>query len=152
MSAGSGSNSFVTRHGIWGDEQHRKAHALVQRLHAAGNKTGDKTGDIDTVRFAFADQHGMVRGKTLVTPTDLTRAIRADGVGTILDGMAVSVAVGMIPLISSRFFQYFPKDMAPLTHSGIVLAALMALVLNLMFNGYQRQTPTPNRVAAHPQT
>jgi len=62
--------------------------------------------------------------------------------------VAVSVAAGMIPLISNRFFQHFPKDLAPLTHSGIVLAAVMALVLNLIFNGYGRSVAGPGRAAA----
>jgi len=49
--------SFVERHHLWTPEQRQAAEELAQRLNA---------GDIDLVRFAFADQHGMVRGKTLV--------------------------------------------------------------------------------------
>jgi len=52
--------------------------------------------------------------------------------------VAVSVAVGMIPLVANSFFQHFPQGLAPLLHSGIVLTAVMALTLNLIFNGYDR--------------
>jgi glutamine synthetase len=49
--------SFVDRHGLWTQEQSRQATELLQRL---------EKGDIDVVRFAWADQHGLLRGKTLV--------------------------------------------------------------------------------------
>ncbi len=49
--------------------------------------------------------------------------------------VAISLGVGMIPLVAPRFFQYMPKALGPLLHSGILLAAIMAVVLNLFFNG-----------------
>src|SRR5689334_12816141 len=49
--------SFVERHGLWSDDQSRQAAELAERL---------TRGDIDVVRFAWADQHGLLRGKTLV--------------------------------------------------------------------------------------
>lgn len=48
---------FVDRHGLWTDTQHAQARELIARLDA---------GDIDVVRFAWPDQHGILRGKTLV--------------------------------------------------------------------------------------
>ncbi|MBT8446345.1 MAG: glutamine synthetase [Gammaproteobacteria bacterium] len=52
------SPSFVERHELWSAEQADAAAAIRQRLEA---------GSIRTVRLAFADQHGLLRGKTLVT-------------------------------------------------------------------------------------
>jgi xanthine permease len=47
--------------------------------------------------------------------------------------VAVSIAVGLIPVLSDHFFQHIPASLAPLTHSGIVLATISAVVLNLFF-------------------
>lgn len=49
--------SFVDRHGLWTDEQARQAAELDRRL---------ASGEVDVVRFAWPDQHGLLRGKTLV--------------------------------------------------------------------------------------
>ena len=50
-------NTFVNRFELWSPDQQRQARELVRRLDS---------GDIDVVRFAFPDQHGILRGKTLV--------------------------------------------------------------------------------------
>ena len=49
--------------------------------------------------------------------------------------VAISVGMGMIPLISSKFFQNMPKTLSPLLHSGILLAAISAVILNAYFHG-----------------
>jgi glutamine synthetase len=49
--------SFVHRHGLWTDEQARRAKAVAQAI---------KKNNLELVRFSFADQHGVLRGKTLV--------------------------------------------------------------------------------------
>ena len=49
--------------------------------------------------------------------------------------VAVSVAFGMIPLAAENFFHHLPKALDPITHSGILLASVAAVVLNLFFNG-----------------
>lgn len=49
--------------------------------------------------------------------------------------VAVSIAVGMIPLIAPTFFNQLPKWMDAIVHSGITLAAISAVVLNALFNG-----------------
>ncbi len=49
--------------------------------------------------------------------------------------VAVSLGFGMIPLVSPKFFEHMPKAMAPLLESGILLASIVAVVLNLWFNG-----------------
>lgn len=50
-----GRTDFVTRHALWSDEQIEAAKEIVKRAK-----------EIRTVRLSFADQHGVLRGKTLV--------------------------------------------------------------------------------------
>jgi xanthine/uracil permease len=40
----------------------------------------------------------------------------------------------MIPLVAPTFFDQFPHWTAPLTHSGITLGALCAVLLNAVLN------------------
>lgn len=61
--------SFVERHGLWTDTQQAQARELIARLNA---------GEMDVVRFAWPDQHGILRGKTLVA--DAARSALHDGV------------------------------------------------------------------------
>jgi glutamine synthetase len=49
--------SFVVRHGLWSPEQD----AAADHLTATAREDG-----LEVVRFAFADAHGVLRGKTLV--------------------------------------------------------------------------------------
>jgi len=49
--------------------------------------------------------------------------------------VAVSIGIGMIPLIAPRYLQWFPHGVHPLIESGILLASLSAVLLNLFFNG-----------------
>jgi len=49
--------------------------------------------------------------------------------------VAVSVGFGMIPLIAPNFKQWMPHSIHPLIESGILLAAVMAVILNAFFNG-----------------
>jgi glutamine synthetase len=48
---------FVERHGLWGGEQVRAANVAVQEI---------KKHKLELVRFSFADQHGVLRGKTVL--------------------------------------------------------------------------------------
>lgn len=48
--------------------------------------------------------------------------------------VAISLGVGVIPLAAPTFFHLMPSWAAPLTHSGITLAAIFAIVLNAFFN------------------
>src|SRR6202161_3735533 len=50
--------SFVERHSLWTGEQARAAKAAVQAI---------KKHELELVRFAFADQHVVLRGKTVVS-------------------------------------------------------------------------------------
>lgn len=64
--------SFVERHGLWSDAQRAAARSLVQELPARG---------VELVRFAFADQHGILRGKTLAA-SEVAHAL-ANGVSVV---------------------------------------------------------------------
>ncbi|MBV9532028.1 MAG: glutamine synthetase [Bradyrhizobium sp.] len=50
--------SFVARHALWSDEQKQAA----QRLRRIAEQQ-----ELETIRLSFPDQHGILRGKTLVT-------------------------------------------------------------------------------------
>ena len=57
MTGSSGRADFVERHGLW-DETAREAAAVMQRrIEAEG---------IESVRFSFPDQHGILRGKAVM--------------------------------------------------------------------------------------
>lgn len=49
--------------------------------------------------------------------------------------VAVSVSMGMVPLVAPYFDQWMPSQVKPLVESGILLAAITAVVLNLFLNG-----------------
>jgi uric acid transporter len=49
--------------------------------------------------------------------------------------VAISIGVGMIPLIAPRYLQWMPHGIHPLIESGILLASMAAVLLNLYFNG-----------------
>jgi NCS2 family nucleobase:cation symporter-2 len=49
--------------------------------------------------------------------------------------VAVSIGIGMIPLIAPNFKQWMPHNLHPLIESGILLASISAVLLNLFFNG-----------------
>ncbi len=48
--------------------------------------------------------------------------------------VAISIGFGMIPLVADKFFSQMPKFLGPLLGSGILLASIIAVVLNLFFN------------------
>jgi NCS2 family nucleobase:cation symporter-2 len=50
--------------------------------------------------------------------------------------VAISVGAGMIPLVAPNFFRYTPDTLHPLLESGILLAAIVSVLLNLFFNGF----------------
>jgi uracil-xanthine permease len=49
--------------------------------------------------------------------------------------VAISIGIGMVPLIAPNFKQWMPHNLHPLIESGILLASISAVVLNLYFNG-----------------
>src|SRR5579863_3762171 len=67
--------SFVERHGLWTDEQARLAKAVAQKI---------KRDKLELIRFSFADQHGVLRGKTLVA---------ADALGAMTSGVTMTTTL-----------------------------------------------------------
>lgn len=57
--------------------------------------------------------------------------------------VAISIGVGMIPLVAPNFKQWLPHSIHPLIESGILLTSFSAVFLNLFFNG------THSDVTAH---
>lgn len=49
--------------------------------------------------------------------------------------VAISIGVGMIPLVAPQFKMWLPHSIEPLIESGILLAAIAAVLLNVIFNG-----------------
>jgi NCS2 family nucleobase:cation symporter-2 len=51
--------------------------------------------------------------------------------------VAISLGIGMIPLIAENFFAALPRELKPLLDSGILLASIVAVALNAFFNGLE---------------
>lgn len=49
--------------------------------------------------------------------------------------VAISIGIGLIPIIAPKFFQFFPDWSQTIMHSGITLGSLTAISLNAFFNG-----------------
>jgi glutamine synthetase len=62
-------STFAERFGLWSDEQQAQAREIIGRIDA---------GELDVLRFAWPDQHGVLRGKTLVA--EAARSALARGV------------------------------------------------------------------------
>lgn len=62
--------------------------------------------------------------------------------------VAVSIAFGLIPLAAENFFHHLPRAFSPITHSGILLAAMAAVLLNLFFNGMRSESEARASAAA----
>ena len=62
--------------------------------------------------------------------------------------VAVSLGMGMIPLIAPDFLMHLPHAIHPLIDSGILLASITALLLNMIFNGAEPLSDEDLREAA----
>ncbi|MCQ0970836.1 purine permease [Paracoccus sp. TK19116] len=63
--------------------------------------------------------------------------------------VAISVGMGMIPLVAPDFNQWMPHAIHPLIHSGILLAAISAVLLNWFYNGAPDLDEAAMREAGH---
>ena len=81
--------SFAARHGLWAEDQHRAAEEVAGRIARDG---------LDVVRLAFADAHGVLRGKTLVA---------AEAVRLLADGANVTTTLLMKDLSGKTAFPVF---------------------------------------------
>ena len=62
--------------------------------------------------------------------------------------VAVSVGLGMIPLVAPDFKMWLPHAVHPLVESGILLATVSAVLLNAFFNGTAAASEEETREAA----
>jgi uric acid transporter len=62
--------------------------------------------------------------------------------------IAISLGVGVIPLAAPTFFARMPAWAGPLTHSGITLAAVFAILLNALFNRGRGEGEVEREIAA----
>lgn len=67
--------SFVERFGLWSDDQARKADEFIKEISRR---------NIEVVRFAFPDQHGILRGKALVA---------SEAVNALTAGVAITTTL-----------------------------------------------------------
>ena len=62
--------------------------------------------------------------------------------------VAISLGLGMIPLVAPKFSMWLPHAIEPLIDSGILLAAISAVLLNYIFNGARAVSEDDMRKAA----
>jgi NCS2 family nucleobase:cation symporter-2 len=81
----------------------------------------------------------------MIAVTGIKMLSHVDFVAQPLNGfiIAISVGIGMIPNFAKNFFAHFPEQLSPLLQSGIVLAAISAVLLNLLLNGVAKPKPAP---------
>jgi uric acid transporter len=65
--------------------------------------------------------------------------------------VAISIGFGMIPLVAPTFFARLPTNLGPLLNSGIVLAGVTAVLLNVYFNGTNSAGAPEEQQATKPQ-
>ncbi|RKT76894.1 xanthine permease [Terracoccus luteus] len=62
----------------------------------------------------------------------LSRVDYQDNLNMVI--VSVAIAVGIIPIAAPTFWNQFPEQVATILHSGISATAIVAVVLNLLFN------------------
>jgi len=82
-------SDFVARHGLWTREQEEAATDIADRIAKLG-----------TVRFAFSDAHGVVRGKTLVA---------AEAIGALRTGVTCTLTMLLKDLSGRTAFPVFQQ-------------------------------------------
>ena len=85
-------DSFATRHAAWTPDQHDAATAVAGRIGRDG---------LGVVRLAFADAHGVLRGKTLVA---------AEAIRVLRDGANATTTLLMKDLSGKTAFPVFGSD------------------------------------------
>ena len=66
--------------------------------------------------------------------------------------VALSIGFGMIPLVAPNFFKQLPHELHPLLESGILLAAIAAVLLNALLQRDRQQQPRRARRQPPPPT
>jgi len=85
-------SSFAERNDAWTGEQHEAANQVEARIAEAG---------LGVVRFAFADAHGVLRGKTLVA---------AEAIRVLRDGARATTTLLLKDLSGNTAFPVFAQD------------------------------------------
>jgi glutamine synthetase len=67
-----GKNNFINRFGLWNNEQKSIAKEIIKKI---------KSLNLEVVRISFPDQHGILRGKTLLA--DEVSSALTNGVGMV---------------------------------------------------------------------
>lgn len=62
--------------------------------------------------------------------------------------VAVSIAFGMMPVVQPGIYEHFPPGVGIVLDSGISSAAIMAVLLNILFNHIRRGTPAGSSAVA----
>ncbi len=63
--------------------------------------------------------------------------------------VAISIGVGLIPLVAPDFFKLFPAWSQTIVHSGITLGSITAIILNAFFNGSGDAANVKKQLAAN---
>ncbi|TGE34470.1 nucleobase:cation symporter-2 family protein [Desulfosporosinus sp. Sb-LF] len=63
--------------------------------------------------------------------------------------VAISIGMGVIPVVDANFFQLFPNWSQTILHSGITLGSLTAIILNAFFNGSKGAGEVQKELAAN---
>ena len=74
-------------------------------------------------------------GMVAATGIRILAAVDFTGNKNNLYVVAVSISVGMIPLVAPAWSQHMPHGLHPLLESGILLTTISAVALNMFFNG-----------------
>ena len=82
-------SDFVLRHGLWTGAQEEAAADIAECIAKLG-----------TVRFAFSDAHGVVRGKTLIA---------ADAIGALRTGVTCTLTMLLKDLSGRTAFPVFQR-------------------------------------------
>ena len=82
-------SDFVSRHGLWTGAQEEAAADIAECIAKLG-----------TVRFAFSDAHGVVRGKTLIA---------ADAIGALRTGVTCTLTMLLKDLSGRTAFPVFQR-------------------------------------------
>jgi glutamine synthetase len=83
--------SFIDKHGLWSEDERRKATEIARRLEA------DK---LRYIRLAWSDTHGYCRAKTLTLPTFLS---------ALTEGYNIGVATTTLDSAGARVFASFTR-------------------------------------------
>ncbi|MFC4070878.1 nucleobase:cation symporter-2 family protein [Actinoplanes subglobosus] len=68
------------------------------------------------------------------------RRVEFDGTNNLLI-IAVSIGVGMIPVVAPAFYTRMPDELEIIFGSSITTTVIVVFLLNLLFNGWSRPTP-----------